>query len=336
MRATLVKSIVFIVATVLATTVLASTIRNSADAGGGASYRALFTDATSLNVGDDVRVSGVKVGAVSDISLSDNSIAAVTFAVRKDVALSQGTIAELRFRNLVGQRYISLEPPTQPGPSLPAGHEFTTDQTRPALDLTALFNGFQPLLQLLSPEDVNNLSAQIIAVFQGEDATVESLLSSTASLTSTLADKDQVIGELITNLSSVLETVNERSDQLDTTLVTLDALVTGLAEDKEVIGDTLDGLGSLTTSVSGLLEDGRKPLKDSITGLDQLSGNLADADDVLDQFFETLPLKLDRVGRLASYGSWFNFYVCSIEGRIPKPEGYFGDLGVKPIAERCR
>ncbi len=336
MRATIVKSVVFLVVTVLATTVLASTIRNDSGAGEGATYRAMFVDATSVNVGDDVRVSGVKVGSISDVSLAENRLAQITFSVRKDVTMSQGTTAELRFRNLVGQRYISLEPPTQPGPSLPVGHEFTIDQTRPALDLTALFNGFQPLLQLLSPDDVNNLSAQIIAVFQGEGATVESLLSSTASLTSTLADKDEVIGELITNLSSVLDTVNQRSDQLDTTLVTLDALVTGLAEDREVIGDTLDGLGSLTVSVSDLLEDGRAPLKASIDGLGELSGNLSDADDVLDEFFENLPVKLDRIGRTASYGSWINFYACSIEGRIPRPEGYRGDVGIKPIAERCR
>ena len=142
MRATIVKSLVFLVATVLATTVLASTIRNDAGAGGGSSYRAVFTDATSLNVGDDVRVSGVKVGSVSDIALSDNRLARVTFSVSKGVKVSRGTTAELRFRNLVGQRYISLEPPTQPGPGLPPGYEFPTDETRPALDLTALFNGF--------------------------------------------------------------------------------------------------------------------------------------------------------------------------------------------------
>ncbi|MGJ9422535.1 MCE family protein [Aeromicrobium sp. CF3.5] len=336
MKATIAKSVVFLVVTVLATTVLASTIRNDSGSGEGATYRAMFADATSVNVGDDVRVSGVKVGSISDVSLADNRLARITFSVRKGVSLSRGTTAELRFRNLVGQRYISLEPPTQPGPDLPAGHEFTTDETRPALDLTALFNGFQPLLQLLSPKDVNNLNAQIIAVFQGEGATVESLLSSTASLTSTLADKDQVIGELITNLSSVLDTVNQRSDQLDTTLITLDALVTGLAEDREVIGDTLDGLGSLTVSVSELLEDGRAPLKDSINGLGELSGNLSDADDVLDEFFAKLPVKFDRIGRTASYGSWFNFYACSIEGRIPRPEGYRGAVGIQTNVERCR
>ena len=66
-----------------------------------------------------------------------------------------------------------------------------------------LFGGFQPLLQALSPEDMNRLSFEIIQVFQGEGGTVESLLSHVASLTSSLADKDAVIGSMIDNLTTV-------------------------------------------------------------------------------------------------------------------------------------
>jgi phospholipid/cholesterol/gamma-HCH transport system substrate-binding protein len=331
----LIKSITFIVVTVLATVALAATIRN--DTGGSTrQFHAVFTDATSLNRGDDVRMSGVKVGTVTDVEVTEKRLARVTFTATRNAPLVDGTIAELRFRNLIGQRYISLEPPTGSGPSLRPGYTFDTDHTKPALDLTMLFNGFQPLLQVLSPEDVNNLSGQIVAVFQGEDATVDGLLSSTASLTSTLAAKDEVIGKLITSLSSVLQVVNDRSSQLDTTIVTLQQLVSGLADDRKTIGSTLDGLGDLTTSVADLLDDGRQPLKGSITALDQLAGNLSKAEPQLDSFFEQLPTKLDRIGRTGSYGSWINFYACSIEGKIPRPEGYFGDLGAKPVAERCR
>jgi len=331
----LIKSITFILVTVLATVALAATIRN--DTGGSTrQFHAVFTDATSLNKGDDVRMSGVKVGTVTDVAVTKKRLARVTFTASRNAPLVDGTIAELRFRNLIGQRYISLEPPTGSAPALRAGYTFDLDHTRPALDLTMLFNGFQPLLQLLDPQDVNNLSGQIVAVFQGEDATVDGLLSSTASLTSTLAEKDQVIGQLITSLSSVLQVVNDRSSQLDTTIVTLQQLVSGLAADRKTIGSTLDGLGDLTTSVADLLEDGREPLKGSITALDQLAGNLSKAEPQLDSFFEQLPTKLDRIGRTGSYGSWINFYACSIEGKIPRPEGYFGDLGAKPVAERCR
>jgi phospholipid/cholesterol/gamma-HCH transport system substrate-binding protein len=337
MRAVVIKSLVFTLVTVAATAALAATIRNSAG-GSGEGYTALFSDATSLNKGDDVRVAGVKVGTVKDIEVADDSVAKVSFTVRDDVDLAAGTTAQLRFRNVVGQRYVALEQPaaSEAGGTLKAGHTFGLDETRPALDLTVLFNGFQPLFRLLDPDDVNTLSAQVISVFQGEGATVETLLSSTASLTSTLAEKDQVIGELIDSLSSVLGTVQERSGQLDRTVVTLDRLVTGLAEDRETIGDAADGLGDLAVSVAGLLEDGRAPLKDSIAGLGALAGNLSADSATLDRFLKTLPTKIDRIGRTASYGSWLNFYVCSIEGRIPVPEGYVGDVGAQPVAGRCQ
>lgn len=332
---TLLKSIAFTAVTVLATIALAGTIRNTV-AIDGEEYRALFTDATSLNVGDDVRMAGVKIGTVEDVAVVDNRIAEVTFTVASSAPLSHGSTAELRFRNLIGQRYIALHPPENLGRPLPPGYTFGLDETRPALDLTLLFNGFRPLFRFLDPEDVNTLSAQLIEVFQGEGATVEGLLASTARLTSTLADRDQVIGELITNLNSVLRVVNERSGQLDATLVTLQRLVSGLARDRETIGDTIEGMGRLSESVSGLLEQGRDPLKRSIDSLGDLSANLSNHEQVVQDFLQTLPTKLDEIGTLASYGSWINTYVCSIGGDIPRPGGYTGDLGVRPVAGRCR
>jgi len=332
---TLTKSLVFALVTVLATLALASTIRNSAG-GPTDEYVGVFADATSLNKGDDVRMAGVKVGTVTSVEVADDRVARVRFTVAENAPLGAGARALLRFRNMVGQRYIALEPGDVNGRRLAPGHVFGLDATEPALDLTVLFNGFQPLFRLLDPDDVNTLSAQIVAVFQGEGATVEGLLESTASLTSTLADRDQVIGELVTNLSSVLGVVQERSSQLDTTLVTLQQLVSGLAEDRTTIGSTIEGLSALSESVAGLLEEGRGPLRRSIRGLGDLSEVLANNETVIERSLRVLPTKLERIGRLTSYGSWVNLYLCSIRGRIPVPDGYYGDTGVRPIAERCK
>jgi len=334
LKTTLAKSIVFTLVTVLATLVLASVIRNGTS-GPQRTYHAVFSDATSLNKGDDVRMAGVKVGTVTDISLKDNSDALVTFTVADSAPMQRGATAVLKFRNLVGQRYVDVEPPSATGPVLPAGYTFPLGQTKPALDLTLLFNGFQPLFQFLDPKDVNTLSGEIISVFQGEGPTVDDLVSSTASLTSTLADRDQVIGELITNLNQVMGVVDQHSSQLDTTLTTLQQLVSGLAGDRTTIGSTIQGLGKLTSSVADLLHDGRTPLKHDIKSLGTLSQNLADNGDTLNSFLQTLPTKLDAIGRTASYGGWLNFYLCSIQGKIPLPEGYMGDLGAKPVAGRC-
>jgi phospholipid/cholesterol/gamma-HCH transport system substrate-binding protein len=272
------------------------------------------------------------------------------------VRVDSGSVIQIKFRNLVGQRYLAVvQPPLgdtgagtggsdiQPASAttgaeqtIKPGHTFGVDETRPALDLTVLFNGFRPLLRMLNPDDVNALSAQIVAVFQGEDATVDGLLKSTASLTSTLAEKDQVIGELITSLSGVMTMVNDRSGQLDDTLVAMQQLVSGLSEDRAAIGDSIQGMGNLTVHVSDLLGDIRDPLRKSIAHVGVLSQNLDQHSTEVDSFLKKLPVKLDRIGRIGSYGSWLNFYLCSMDGRIPMPQGYMGDVGVKPVAGRCR
>jgi len=68
LTAPIVKSLIFIVITVLATIVLVSTISNNAVGSSGTGYSAAFTDATALNVGDDVRMAGVRIGNVTSVS----------------------------------------------------------------------------------------------------------------------------------------------------------------------------------------------------------------------------------------------------------------------------
>src|SRR6478752_5073356 len=111
-----IKSLIFTIATVTATGILATTIRNSS-AGEAQNYTAIFNDATSVNRGDDVRISGVKVGTVTDVSIADNRLAKVSFTIRKGVRVNAGSVIQIKFRNIVGQRYLSVEQPplSEPG-----------------------------------------------------------------------------------------------------------------------------------------------------------------------------------------------------------------------------
>ncbi|MDX6359788.1 MAG: phospholipid/cholesterol/gamma-HCH transport system substrate-binding protein, partial [Nocardioidaceae bacterium] len=159
----LIKLVIFMVVTTLATGVLVIIIGNITF-GSSNSYKAEFVDATGLVKGDDVRIAGVKVGSVEGISIVDRTRALVTFSVQTDTALMQSTHADIRYRNLVGQRYIALTNEIGSTGVMKAGSTIPTSRTSPALDLTVLFNGFKPLFQALSPADVNELSYEIIQV----------------------------------------------------------------------------------------------------------------------------------------------------------------------------
>jgi phospholipid/cholesterol/gamma-HCH transport system substrate-binding protein len=325
----LVKALVFVLVTGFATAVLAVSISNTG-LGDLAGYSARFTDVTSLNPGDDVRVSGVRVGQVDSLSIVDGHLAKVTFSVDRSMPLPADVTATIKYRNMVGQRYIALERgSTATADRLPVGGEIPLDRTTPALDLTDLFNGFKPLFQALSPAEVNNLSGEIVQVLQGEGGTVDSLLAHTGSLTATLADRDQVIGHVIDNLNTVLGTINRQGDALSTLVGTLQRLVSGLAGDRTAIGDAIEGIGDLTNATAGLLEQGRPALKDSITGLGRLSTNLVAGRGDLDRFLTVLPDKFTAVGRTFQYGSWLNFYLCDATVRTDPPQG------VHVPARRC-
>lgn len=320
--APLVKFLIFVLVTVLATGVLITTIADS-NMRSADSYTARFTDVTSLNEGDDVRISGVKVGEVEAIDVTDRRLAEVRFNVSQR-QLPESVRVIVKYRNLVGQRYLALEPGAGDTTDvMEVGSTIPLQQTKPALDLTQLLGGFKPLFQALSPKDVNQLSHEIIQVLQGEGGTVESLLSHTASLTSTVAAKDKVIGEVINNLNGVLDTVNGRSKELSGTIVQLQQVVSGLAADREPIGEAIEAMDGLTHTTADLVGEARPALREDIVALGDLSQNLNDHETVVEDFLKTFPGKVEKLARTASHGSWFNFYLCGASGTVG-----VGDLNV--------
>jgi virulence factor Mce-like protein len=322
LAAPMIKLVVFALVTVMASYVLISTITN-AGYGEQIAYRAQFTDVAGLVEGDEVRIAGVRVGQVTAIGLADEQdrpTAEVELEVSADVPVPAAVQATIKYRNLVGQRYVSLtEGEGSGGRTLEEGGVIPLAQTRPALDLTTLFGGFRPLLQALSPADMNRVSFEIIQVFQGEGGTVESLLSHVASLTDSLADKDAVIGSVIDNLTTVMGSVAARDEQLSGLIVSLQQFVTGLAGDRDAIFDSLQTIDTLATTTSGFLEDARPPLAADIHALGDLSTNLADTGDVLEGFLQLAPMKIDLITRTAINGSWFNFFMCGASGYVVLP-----------------
>jgi phospholipid/cholesterol/gamma-HCH transport system substrate-binding protein len=331
----LVKGMIFAAVTLLATAVLGVTIANRSG-GETVNYRAHFTDATSLNPGDDVRMAGVRVGQVEQVRITQRRLAEVEFTLDATRALAAETTANIRFRNLIGQRYVALEQPAdRGGDALEPDALIPLERTAPALDLTALFNGFKPLLRALSPDDVNTLSFEIVQLLQGEGGTVDSLLRHTASLTSTLAEKDEVIGQVVSNLNAVLDEMNDKEDELSSLISTTQQLVSGLAADAAPIGEAVAGLAAMSESTAGLLRDGREPLRDGIDALGEFAGELNGHTPEFERFLANLPRKYNALGRSASYGGWLNLYLCEVTADVPPAQG--GQQPGRPLQdERCR
>jgi phospholipid/cholesterol/gamma-HCH transport system substrate-binding protein len=319
--AALVKLVAFLTATALATVFLMMLLGNGSF-GDRTTYKAVFHDVTGMAKGDDVRIAGVAVGSVREIEIHDRDKALVTFAVDSDHRLTENTHAQIRFRNLVGQRYIALSQGAEGAQSpLKAGATIPDDRTEEALDLDVLLNGFKPVFQALSPDDTNKLAYEIIQTLQGESGSVERLLDRTASLTSTLAERDELIGDVVVNLDDVLDTVGRRDEELGDMIDTLQQFVTGLKQDRNAILDSVDAVSDLTDETSDLLVEGRPALTEDVAQLNRLTARLSTRKNLqrTATSLDILPIKMKKLAASASYGSYFNFYLCDIKGVVELP-----------------
>lgn len=287
----------------------------------GDTYTAVFTDVSSLKAGDAVKVAGVRVGTVNKVALQPDNTVLVGFGADRNIALTSGTKAAVRYLNLVGDRYLELL--DSPGSTAlqPPGSRIPADRTEPALDLDLLLGGLKPVVQGLNPQSVNALTNSLIKVLQGQDGNLESLFSKTSTFTNALADNGQTVAQLVDNLNSTLSTISKDGDQFSGAVDRLEKLITGLASDQDPIGNAIDALDSGTSSLTDLLTEARAPLAGTIDQLARLAPLLDDDKETLDIGLQKAPKNYRKLVRLGSYGSWINQYLCGMSFRVTDLQG---------------
>lgn len=181
-------------------------------------YNADFTDVSGLSDGSDVRVRGVRVGKVQAIELkrSDDgrSVAGVRLTLDQRFSIVPASRLAVRYQALTGLRYIDVENPAEGGAVANRIINVPTTMTQPSFDITVLFNGLQPVLATLSPDEINTFTENAISFLQGDGGGLEPMLDSIHKLTAFVADRQQVVATLVRNLSSLADGVNDRSQYL--------------------------------------------------------------------------------------------------------------------------
>ena len=175
-----------------------------------------------------------------------------------------------------------------------------------------MIGGFRPLFRALNPNQVNELTGQLIQAFQGQGPTIGSFLNQAAAVTNTLADRDLLIGQVIDNLNVVLGSLGGQSERFDKAVTSLSELVHGLAERRTDLSHAVAYINAGAGSFADLFSEAREPFQKVVHELDRAAGIGVADHEYLDRFLDQLPDKYRELNRQAMYGDFFSFYLCDL------------------------
>lgn len=188
----------------------------------------------------------------------------------------------------------------------------------------------------MNPADVNALTSALVQVLQGQEGTVESLFARTSRFTTALADNGHILEQLIDNLNVAMTTVASDGAQFSDLVDEIEQLISGLAAEREPIGAAIDALSSGTSSLVDLLSEARPPLAATIDQLHRLAPALDAKKDRIETALQKAPENYRKLVRIGSYGSFVNYYICSIAIRISDLQNRTAQFPVfKQEAGRC-
>lgn len=335
---------IFAIVSILVTVVVWNTLARIVS-GDTYTYSATFSDVLGLHEGDDVRMAGVRVGKVEKIELGRDanlkkSVAKVTFVVQRDQTIYNDTKALVRYQNLIGQRYVALAPGKASNPvPLKNNGSIPIDRTEPSFDVSGLLNGFQPLFQVLQPEQVNRLSETFIQALQGDGVSLSAFIVQAAQLATDFQRRDAILSDVISNLSGVMSGLAKRGDELETLVTQTRALIGGLYEQGQSLLASTEQIASATTSVVGMLDRIQPSLRNAQNSTSAALTLLLDNGAKLDQAAIDLPNVLSAAGRHTSEGGYANAYLCGLDVSLYGvlfPRGLFSQIGGTSHSAVCR
>ncbi|MEB3068201.1 MCE family protein [[Mycobacterium] vasticus] len=280
-------------------------------------YRALFSEAGGLTTESKVKLSGVDIGTVTDVSLRGLQ-PLVTFSVNATVELAAETTAHIRTGSLLGERVLVLESAgngtLRPLDVIPESRtsspysltDAVGDLTRntAATDTAELNRSLDTLTAT-----INQIAPQLGPTFDG-----------LTRLSKSLNNRNQALGQLLSSTSDITGILSGRSDQLHQLILNSNDLVDVLVSRRQAIIEILANTSAVSQQLAALIHDNEQKLAPTLDRLNAVTAMLERSRDNIAKMLPSLAKFQITLGETVANGFYYNAYVPDLlPGNILQP-----------------
>lgn len=281
--------------------------------GNGDEYTAAFSEAGGLKPGDGVRVAGVKVGKVDEVSL-ENGHVKVAFSV-DDAELGKETGAAIRVKTILGAKYLALRP--EGGGRLEPGSEIPLKRTESAYDVVEAFSDLATTTEKVDTEKLAKSMDTISKTFEDSPEEVKASIRGLSKISRTVASRDKELRQLLKHADGVTKVLADRSGEFTKLVRDGDALFKEIDRRRQAIHRLLKSSIALATQLSGLVQDNKKQIGPALKRLDTVVAMLQRNQESIDRSVELLAPYARLFTNTLGNGRWFDSYIQNLV--VPGP-----------------
>lgn len=274
--------------------------------GNGAKQSAHLAESGGLKPGNEVRVAGVKVGDVTDVSLEGDTVV-VEFRA-KGVTLGDQTRASVKVKTLLGQKFLSLEPAGRgelEGP-IPVGNTTTP------YDVNAAFSDLSTTVTEIDTDQMEESFQVLTDAFEDTPESVREMVDGLTSLSRTISTRDEELAELLEATSEVSGTLKDRNTEIAGIITQGSSLLSELENRRETVQALLQGTRRLGVQLRGLVKDNEEQLRPALARLDEVSQILQRNQKNLEKAVSLIGPYYRNVTAAMGSGRWIDSYVCGL------------------------
>ncbi|MET9440973.1 MCE family protein [Streptomyces sp. NPDC006610] len=293
---------------------------------GGTAYSADFSEAAGLDVGDEVRIAGVKVGEVTGVAL-DRDRVKVGFEV-EDAWIGDRTTAAIAVKTLLGDKYLALDPlgtaRQDPGARIPLA------RTTSPYDVTQALQDLSGTVDAIDTRRLAESFETISKTFENSPPHVRKAATGLSDLSESVSKRDRELSQLLDGSARFSRTLENKKSSFETLVEDGGSLLGELQDRRDAIDALLEGSRALATELDGLVQDNNRQLGPTLKALGRVTTVLERNTDQLDRTLALVGPYYRLIGNTLGNGRWFDSYLCGVVPRDYLPAQSRPESGCMP------